>query len=78
MSNATAGQVFSMNKVRTYVGPRLDPSVKQSSSFPPPDSAKICGQWAVLTSIFEPTDTVRQLGAMPDWCVVVVGDKKGE
>lgn len=78
ISDATAGHVFSMEKVRTYVGPRLDPSVQQSSSFPPPDKGKMCDQWAVLTSIFEPTETVRQLGAMADWCVVVVGDKNGE
>ncbi|CAN0462234.1 unnamed protein product [Hapterophycus canaliculatus] len=37
----------------------------------------MCKQWAVLTSIFDPTDTVRQLAAADGWCVVVVGDKQG-
>ena len=44
---------------------------------PPPDS-EMCDRWAVLTSIFEPTDTVRQLAAADGWCVVVVGDTSGE
>lgn len=38
----------------------------------------MCERWAVLTSIFEPTDTVRQLAAAEGWCVVVVGDTSGE
>lgn len=45
--------------------------------FPAPLDSEKCERWAVLTSIFEPTDTVRQLGAAEDWCVVVVGDQNG-
>lgn len=74
-SSATGGHVFAMKKIRTYEGPRLSVN-SHPSAFPRPE--KLCEKWAVLTSIFEPTETVRQLGSMSDWCVVVVGDKKGE
>ncbi|CAN0100995.1 unnamed protein product [Ectocarpus fasciculatus] len=63
-----------MEKVRTYEGTRLPPP--ETIFTDPPESEK-CERWAVLTSIFEPTDTVRQLGAAEDWCVVVVGDQNG-
>lgn len=36
----------------------------------------ICKKWAVLTTIFGPTELVEQLAGMKDWCVVVIGDKK--
>lgn len=76
-SSATGGSVFSMEKIRTYDGPRLDHNLPQST-FPPPGESDMCERWAVLTSIFEPTDTVKQLADAEDWCVVVVGDKNGE
>lgn len=75
-SSATGGKVFTMNKVRGYRGLRLDNQRREP--FPRPDESKMCERWAVVTSIFEPTDTVRQLAAASDWCVVVVGDKNGE
>ena len=30
-----------------------------------------------LDAVFAPTTTVRQLAALPQWCVVVAGDRKG-
>ena len=76
-SSATGGQVFRMESTRQYTGVRLDPQgVPDLFARPAEDS--MCDRWAVLTSIFDPTETVRQLGEMEDWCVVVVGDKNGE
>ena len=66
-----------MEIVRKYKGHRLDPK-SLSDSFARPDEESMCEHWAVLTSIFDPTETVRQLGEMAGWCVVVVGDKNGE
>jgi len=37
---------------------------------------KDCAQWAVVTTINAPTTSVLRVAALPDWCLVVVGDKK--
>lgn len=76
-SSATGGKVFKMDKIRAYQGQRLVGSQRREQ-FPRPDESETCERWAVVTSIFEPTDTVRQLATASDWCVVVVGDKNGE
>lgn len=33
--------------------------------------------WAVITSIFEPSELIHQLADLPGWCTVVVSDLKG-
>ena len=35
-----------------------------------------CQQWAVVTTIFVPSDSVRKVAENPNWCLVIVGDKK--
>lgn len=35
-----------------------------------------CKRWAVVTTIFKPSDAVRKVARNPDWCLVIVGDKK--
>ena len=76
-SSATGGHVFTMQSIREYTGERLDHR-STPDLFVAPDESSMCERWAVLTSIFDPTETVRQLGEMEGWCVVVVGDKNGE
>lgn len=53
-------------------------SGKPESGFDRPPDSEMCDRWAVLTSIFDPTKTVRQLALAEGWCIVVVGDKGGE
>lgn len=82
-SPPVGGTTFSMEKVRTYAGPRMDirttlPSAEPATVFPPPAAEETCERWAVLTTAVDPTDTVEQLAELGDWCVVVVGDKRGE
>lgn len=36
-----------------------------------------CDRWAVVTTIFEPSDAVKTVAQVPGWCLVVVGDAKG-
>ncbi|CAN0373139.1 unnamed protein product [Pylaiella littoralis] len=80
-SAATGGTAFSMQKTRTYVGQRADfaddPITPASSRFPRPPETELCKRWAVLRSVVDPTETVKQLAELPDWCVVVVGDENG-
>lgn len=78
-SSATGGTLFSMKKIRTYEGQRLDASSMRQEVLAAPEEEQMCERWAVLTSIFEPTEAVRQLASPTnDWCVVVVGDKSGK
>ncbi|CAM9929257.1 unnamed protein product, partial [Ectocarpus sp. 4 AP-2014] len=75
--------MFSMEKVRTYAGPRMKirttpPGAEPSSVFPPSAAEETCDRWAVLASADEPTDAVKQLAERDKWCVVIVGDKDGE
>ena len=37
----------------------------------------MCSKWSVVTTIFEPSIPVRRQAELSDWCLVVVGDKKG-
>jgi len=37
---------------------------------------KACRQWAVVTTINPPTDSVRSVANLTDWCMVIVGDTK--
>ena len=41
-----------------------------------PLSEPWCDRWAVMTTIFQPTEAVRRQVQLPGWCLVVVGDKK--
>jgi len=84
-SSSSSGKLFKMKKVRTYTGPRLfsiegrgshrNKSLDEPKGLAPPDGI-VCDKWAVVTTIFEPTDTVREIVSLKDWCMVVVGDKK--
>lgn len=79
----TAGRSFSMTKGRKYTGPGLvdGGGVPPSERFLPPDAESTCERWAVVlvTSTAEPSDSIKQLAEMQDWCVLVVaGDKGGE
>lgn len=86
-TSAPAAELFSMTKKRTFDGPRLDfEQMAEGKYFPPPgnnDEGKEddCDRWAVLTTSSRgagPTEAMKQLASMKDWCVVVVSDKDGE
>lgn len=81
----SSGTLFHARRVREYKGVRLfdGPAVMP----PPPlrgaatgavdaSGARNCTNWAVCTTINEPTDAVRVLAQLPHWCLVVVGDQK--
>eukprot|EP00127_Corallochytrium_limacisporum_P002911 Clim_evm90s142 gene=Clim_evmTU90s142 len=35
-----------------------------------------CRRWAVVTTIFKPSNAMGKLMSMPNWCLVIVGDRK--
>ena len=49
-------------------------STEESSSFQPIERRFNCSLWAVLTTVFPPSEAVRRLLHKSDWCLVVVGD----
>ena len=82
ISDSSSGNLFGIVKVRSYRGPRLYAEWRADARAParparPHGGGRLCKNWAVTTSIFAPTVTVRQLAALPHWCLVVAGDKNG-
>ena len=43
---------------------------------PGPEGEPWCEQWAVITTVIEPSEAVHRQVRMKDWCLVVVGDRK--
>ena len=80
---ATSGKLFSGNEVYSYDSTEL--MFSGTSSVTRPQGPKIkfdkhnisCDRWSVVTTIFEPSEAVRNQALMQGWCLVVVGDKKG-
>jgi len=35
-----------------------------------------CNQWAVVTTINEPSESILRFADIPKWCFVIVGDNK--
>ena len=80
ISESSSGRLFKAVKVRSYTGPRR--FATWSPAGPAPrvlrlHDGRTCRNWAVTTSIFPPTTTVKQLASLKSWCLVVAGDKKG-
>lgn len=73
----TSSKLFTMERVRKHTGKRLFQGFDNNAVRKPASlSHKLCEKWAVITTIFEPSKLVKQLGKLEDWCTVVVGDKK--
>lgn len=74
VSPATSGKPYEMVKSRVYNGPMPDFSIKVL----PGKSDNFCASkfWAVVTTIYEVTTAVHQLNSAPNWCTLVVADKK--
>eukprot|EP00451_Oxyrrhis_marina_P023056 CAMPEP_0204355492 /NCGR_PEP_ID=MMETSP0469-20131031/34176_1 /ASSEMBLY_ACC=CAM_ASM_000384 /TAXON_ID=2969 /ORGANISM="Oxyrrhis marina" /LENGTH=512 /DNA_ID=CAMNT_0051342749 /DNA_START=8 /DNA_END=1544 /DNA_ORIENTATION=+ len=78
ISGAT-GSLFKGNVVRHFVhserrGEALGKSQCGVSSTG--SSAPHCKFWSVVTTIYEPSQSIWKQTALPDWCTVIVGDKK--
>ena len=74
--SATTGKLFTGKRVQKF------PSELRSKSYhrQQPNTVSVhkpwCERWAVMTTIFQPTEAVRRQVRLPGWCLVVVGDKK--
>ena len=77
LSGAT-GSVFSGDPVRSFPASKV-----KFASFQLPTRSKAtgrtepwCERWAVVTTIMEPSETVRRQVRLKDWCLVIVADLK--
>lgn len=85
-SLATQGKLFRMKKQRSFAGGRPEllgeaheKRVAAHRIRAREGGAPRCNSsnWAVVTTIFQPSAAVRAVGQLPGWCLVVVGDLAG-
>ncbi|KAI8816569.1 uncharacterized protein EV422DRAFT_279122 [Fimicolochytrium jonesii] len=80
---ATSGSIFSGARVRNFRDTRpvrlLGPASHKDLETVLASGAPVnCRLWAVVTTIFTPSEAVkRTAGLLPGWCMVVVADRKG-
>jgi hypothetical protein len=80
---SSQGQVFRAKRIHSFQGASLfcDGCMGEKPTRPQKhqttDTGEMCDKWVVMTTIFEPTMLSYQLANLTDWCVVIVGDKKG-
>ena len=68
---------FSGVKIRNWDESSLSDQTKASLALVKPDHGLNCERWAVVTTIYGPSDSVRKIAQSKDsWCLVIVGDKK--
>eukprot|EP00553_Chaetoceros_curvisetus_P003864 CAMPEP_0204617556 /NCGR_PEP_ID=MMETSP0717-20131115/4495_1 /ASSEMBLY_ACC=CAM_ASM_000666 /TAXON_ID=230516 /ORGANISM="Chaetoceros curvisetus" /LENGTH=848 /DNA_ID=CAMNT_0051631117 /DNA_START=124 /DNA_END=2670 /DNA_ORIENTATION=+ len=77
----SSGVRFSGSKIRSYnaeanikdlfsfSGKKVDPFKKILAG-----STPTCGQWAVVTTIFAPSESIIGTSSLKGWCIVIVGD----
>lgn len=75
ISESSSGTLFRAVRVRRYTGERAfakwaPPIGKEARTVPQmrPRSGPMCKNWAVTTTIFPPTKTVKQIAELRDWC----------
>ena len=80
-SSDATGLIFSCKWTRHYAGPRVLQGDLSRSKFPFPTdinskTALICQNWAVVTTVFAPSDAVKTASKLVDSCLVIVGDTR--
>ena len=68
----TTGKLFTGVAVRQYLGPKSSITAPASRE----KSRPWCRRWAVLTTIWEPSEAVRRQVKLHNWCLVIVSDRK--
>jgi hypothetical protein len=78
---ATSGKLFTGSKVVNFDKPFLFRNFKYEDEKKNKKNifidSFVCEKWSVVTTIFEPSAAVEKQALVKDWCLVVVGDKKG-
>ena len=69
------GSAYSEVKVRKLTSQQFD-NDKSNMNLVNLNTNVSCPLWAVVTTIFEPSDSVRKVAQNRSWCLVIVGDMK--
>lgn len=84
ISSASQGKIWTpvrhrafRKSERLFVGDRTVNNARPQKHFMA-TVAFSCQRWAVVTTIFQPSELLLQLRNLSEWCLVVVGDKKTE
>ncbi len=72
ISLGSSGKIFTGEKIRKY--PYAKTKYLQMASTVKTNKRLECAKWAVLTTIFPPSEALRRFTYKSDWCVVVIGD----
>lgn len=80
--SATSGKLFNGREIRKFDESKLrlqnyHPSLASALIVEAQKDHLNCTHWSVVTTIFEPSEAVKKQALIPNWCLVVVGDKKG-
>ena len=77
MSESSSGNLYHATLACTYSGPRHFAGKLPTKAVVIKHAyERRCDRWAVATTIFDPSSSLRQIAAIPGWCLVVAGDKK--
>ena len=81
--SGTSGQLFKGEPVRALPSdvPRRFAARQRPSKAPAPSlwderDRVQCKRWAVVTTIFEPSNAINITVRLPGWCLVIIGDTK--
>ena len=76
--SASSGKTFSGNPIRKFPFNKRKFVSYSPASYKEqlPNDLPRCSKWAVVTTIFESSETVHRFVKLTDWCLVVVFDKK--
>ncbi|CAG2209325.1 unnamed protein product [Mytilus edulis] len=69
--SGVSGSIFSGDVVRKV--PQISIEMK-TTLFSNASDSKNCDNWAVVTTIHQPSNSVRNIATHPSWCVVIVAD----
>jgi hypothetical protein len=84
-ANSATGTLFSGERTRTFDKPRRFPQGWEKTIPKTPSvndqswknkDLVDCEDWAVVTTIFAPTEAVKAAASLPQWCMVIVADTK--
>ena len=83
-TTATSGKIIEPKRIRTFPvekikfkGRCLERLTSRASNISSSDEGPFCEKWGMVMTIFEPSEAVRRFAKMEEWCLVIVGDKKG-
>lgn len=75
-TNSATGKLFSGQKIRLFDNALQLQEISHTHSTSSKNIPKRCDSWAVVTTIFAPSEAIRKVGQLHGWCLVIVADHK--